>query len=115
KGGGAQEEDPTPREAANCYFAATAQLPAAFRFDSFSSASSGAAALNWLVLKTIRIPVSPSPASPVSVIFSPAAPSKNGFEVTFLSTLPTPVPASLLPAPFPPRYAQKLPVGRITG
>src|SRR5438876_5390950 len=91
------------------YLAATAQLPAAFRFDSASSASTGAAVLNSLVLKMIRTPSSPAPASPVSVIFSPLALSKNGVEVTFLSTLPTPLPAFLLPAPAPPRYAQKFP------
>src|SRR5436309_16130218 len=97
------------------YLAATAQLPTALRFDSANSDSTGAPALNSLVRKTMTIPSSPSPASPVSSIFSPAAPSKKGLEVTFLSTLPTPVPASLLPALFPPRYAQKLPVGLITG
>jgi len=90
------------------YLAATAQLPLACRFDSFCTVT-GSDSLNSLVLNTMKTPSSPAPASPVSVIFSPLALSKNGVEVTFLSTLPTPVSVSLLPAPFPPRYAQKFP------
>jgi len=116
------------------YLAATAQLPAAFMVASCPAASAtGVSALNSVVRKVRRRPMSPSLPSPVSVaIMSPFAASNLGPTSvpaqaagatavpqpvrpwTFLSTLPTPAPVSLLPAP-PPRYAQKLPTGSTIG
>src|SRR5207248_1125787 len=54
------------------YLAATAQLPLAFRFDSFANAVTGSSA-NSSVLKIRLTPSLPAPASPVSVIAKPWA------------------------------------------
>src|SRR5262249_57078768 len=99
-----REEMSRPR-----YLAATAQLPTAWIFDSATSFSTGVVVLNSLVLKTISKPSFPSlgaPASLVSVMWRPMPPMKKGVEVTFLSTLPTSTPFSLIPAEPDPRYAQ---------